>query len=133
MKKRKFASFLPPKPDRSLGGDSLPSAWNRSSTTPKKAVPLVDLADEDVELSEKQDLFFELISQGQSVFITGAAGTGRTCAVMNICTVRVFILALHDPGKSYVLKILQGLSCRCHMTSLTAYDACYAVYLAVYH
>ena len=68
---------------------------------PKNAAPLVELPDEDVQLSQKQDRFFELIAQGQSVFITGAAGTGR-----------IWVLVIMSRSVAYgVLILLRKVTC----------------------
>ena len=95
MKKTKKFS-IPTKPNRTLSshgsnttsskvGNPWTSAWNSNhrtnSTASVKSSPAVVSAtppevDENVNLSQKQSLFFDLISQGKSVFITGAAGTG---------------------------------------------------------
>lgn len=78
-KKKKFSSFIPPKPNRtSIGNDPLASSWNRSTPqSPLTDQPSVDPEEEtEIELSEKQARFFDLIAQRECVLISGAAGTG---------------------------------------------------------
>jgi ATP-dependent DNA helicase PIF1 len=75
--------FMAPKVNRALGArDSNPwtSAWSRRETgTGASPAPApAPVVVEDVSLSQKQSLFFDLLSRGESVFITGAAGTGKS-------------------------------------------------------
>lgn len=62
-------------PDSANKRRQLPSTWKGASTTGKPAV---------VKLSQEQTHILNLVDQGQSVFYTGSAGTGKSVLLREI-------------------------------------------------
>lgn len=91
MQKRKLSSFIRPVVNRSLVNAAPSEGSHWVSPHPRSAgaggadasAPNTDVDEPDsiIELSQKQFSFFELIARGESVFITGAAGTGKSHAL----------------------------------------------------